>query len=92
MQWYELLTQDQAEQIHETSLQILEQIGVDFTYPPALEVLSKGGAKVDGKRVFFSRRLKRTAGSASATPTASGWAVSPWNPSARHPTASTRAR
>lgn len=57
MQWYELLTQEQVEQVHETSLQILEQIGVDFTYPPALKVLSKGGAKVDGKRVNFPPRL-----------------------------------
>ncbi len=57
MQWYELLTQAQIVQVHETSLQILSQIGMDFGYPPALEVLKKGGAKVDGERVFFSSRL-----------------------------------
>ena len=57
MQWYELLTHEQVEQVHETSLRILEQIGIDFTYPPALEVFSKGGAKVDGKRVIFPPRL-----------------------------------
>lgn len=57
MQWYELLTQAQVEQVHETSLQILTQIGMDFGYPPALEVLKNGGAKVDGERVFFSSRL-----------------------------------
>jgi trimethylamine--corrinoid protein Co-methyltransferase len=57
MQWYEILTQDQVEQVHETSLQILFQIGMDFGYPPALEVLKKGGAKVDGERVFFPSRL-----------------------------------
>lgn len=57
MQWYELLTQDQVEQVHETALQILSQIGIDFCYPPALEVLRKGGAKVSGQRVFFSTRL-----------------------------------
>jgi trimethylamine--corrinoid protein Co-methyltransferase len=38
-------------------LRILEQIGLDFGYPPALEVLKKGGAKVDGQRVFFQSRL-----------------------------------
>ncbi|UCF93004.1 MAG: trimethylamine methyltransferase family protein [Desulfobacterales bacterium] len=57
MQWYECLTKEQVEQVHETSLQILERIGVDFCYPPALEVLARGGAKVQGERVFFSRRL-----------------------------------
>jgi trimethylamine--corrinoid protein Co-methyltransferase len=57
MQWYELLTQEQVEQVHETSLQILTEIGMDFGYQPALKVLKKGGAKVDGKRVFFSSRL-----------------------------------
>ena len=57
MQPFEILTQKQIEQIHQTALQILEQIGVEFGYPPALEVLKKGGAKVDGERVFFTPRL-----------------------------------
>ena len=53
MQRFEILTKTQLEKVHETSLRILEQIGVDFGYSPALEVLKKGGAKVDGQRVFF---------------------------------------
>ena len=57
MQPYEFLTNAQVEQIHETSIQILTQIGVEFGYPPALEILKKGGAKVEGQRVFFSGRL-----------------------------------
>ena len=57
MQQFELLTNEQVEQIHETSIQILTQIGVEFGYPPALEMLRKGGAKVEGQRVFFSERL-----------------------------------
>ena len=57
MQPFEILTQKQIEQIHETALRILEQIGLDFGYPTALEVLKKGGAKVDGERVFFTPRL-----------------------------------
>ena len=57
MQWYKLLTEKQVEQVHEESLLILEQIGIIFRYEPALEVLSKGGAKVEGKRVFFPRKL-----------------------------------
>jgi trimethylamine--corrinoid protein Co-methyltransferase len=57
MQWYEFLTPHQVEQIHETSLNMLEQIGVEFRYPPALEVLSKGGARIEAERVYFSPQL-----------------------------------
>ena len=54
MNRFELLTKNQVEQIHEASLWILEKVGVDFYYPPALEVFKKAGAKVDRDRVFFS--------------------------------------
>jgi trimethylamine--corrinoid protein Co-methyltransferase len=57
MQRFEILTKTQLEKVHDTSLRILEQIGVDFGYSPALEVLKKGGTKVDGQRVFFPRGL-----------------------------------
>jgi trimethylamine--corrinoid protein Co-methyltransferase len=57
MHQFEILTKTQLAKVHETSLRILEQIGVDFGYSPALEVLKKGGAKVDGQRVFFTRGL-----------------------------------
>jgi trimethylamine--corrinoid protein Co-methyltransferase len=57
MQRFEILTKTQIEKVHQTSLQILEQIGMDIGYPAALEVLKKGGAKVDGQRVFFPSRL-----------------------------------
>ena len=53
MQRFEILTKTQVEKIHETTLRILEQVGLDFGHPPAVEVLKKGGAKVDGQRVFF---------------------------------------
>ena len=57
MQRFEILTKTQVEKVHATSLKILEQIGIDFGYPPAVEVLKKGGAKVEGQRVFFPSRL-----------------------------------
>jgi trimethylamine--corrinoid protein Co-methyltransferase len=57
MQRFGILTKTQVEKIHETSLRILEQIGLDFGYPPAQEVLKKGGAKVEGQRVFFTPGL-----------------------------------
>jgi trimethylamine--corrinoid protein Co-methyltransferase len=60
MQRFEILTRTQIEKVHQTTLQILEQIGMDIGYPPALEVLKKGGAKVDGQRVFFPSGLVET--------------------------------
>jgi len=57
MQWYEFLMKHQVEQVHEASMQILAKVGIDFRYPPAREVLKRGGAKVDGERVFFPARL-----------------------------------
>lgn len=57
MQWYSFLTKEQVEQIHQATLQILETVGIDFRYPPALEVFKKGGARVDGERVFFPEQL-----------------------------------
>ncbi|MBW2145220.1 MAG: trimethylamine methyltransferase family protein [Deltaproteobacteria bacterium] len=36
---------------------MLGKVGIEFRYEPALEVLKKGGARVDGERVFFPARL-----------------------------------
>jgi trimethylamine--corrinoid protein Co-methyltransferase len=57
MQPHEFLTKNQVEQIHHASMQILETIGIDFHYLPALEVLQKGGARVEGERVFFPEQM-----------------------------------
>ena len=57
MQCYEFMTKHQVEQIHEATMRILSEVGIDFRYAPALEVLKKGGAKVYGERVFFPGRL-----------------------------------
>ena len=57
MQRFGILTKTQIEKIHETTLRILEHVGLEFGYPPALEVLKKGGAKIDGQRVFFTPGL-----------------------------------
>lgn len=55
--YMELLTQAQIERIHAATLDILETVGLDFFHEPALEALAKGGAKVDGQRVFFPPKL-----------------------------------
>ncbi len=57
MQRYALLSQEQIEQVHETSLKILQNIGVNFFDEPARTVLARTGAKVDGPRVRFPRNL-----------------------------------
>jgi len=57
MQFFELLSRPQLEQIHEATLHILKDVGVDFHFPPALDVLAKGGARVEGNRVFFSPKM-----------------------------------
>jgi trimethylamine--corrinoid protein Co-methyltransferase len=53
MQRYQVVTQNDIERIHETSLRIMEEVGVVFSYEPARNILAKGGAKIDGKTVRF---------------------------------------
>ncbi|AET68255.1 trimethylamine:corrinoid methyltransferase [Desulfosporosinus orientis DSM 765] len=57
MQRYQILSQNEIGQIHETSLRIMEEVGVIFSYAPAREILAKGGAKVDGQRVYFPKAM-----------------------------------
>ena len=40
----ELLRPDQIEAIHDTSLRILEEVGMDFLHPDALELLRQAGS------------------------------------------------
>ena len=54
---YQLLSQEDIQKIHETSLKIMENLGIVFSYEPAKELLKKHGAKVDGDTVFFSRNM-----------------------------------
>ncbi len=46
------LSQQQCMKIHEAALSILERTGVVFQCQEAIDILRKGGAKVDGERVF----------------------------------------
>jgi len=41
----------QIQQIHMATLEVLERTGIKLTHPKALELLSGGGARVDGDRV-----------------------------------------
>ena len=55
----ELLTTDQLEAIHDASLTVLEELGINFLLPEAREILRLAGADVDidGVRVRFDRQL-----------------------------------
>ncbi len=55
----EILTPDQIQQIHDASLHILENIGLDFLDDEALAIWHKAGAKVDhaARHVWIDRGL-----------------------------------
>lgn len=55
----ELLSADEIEAIHNASLTVLEDIGINFLLPQAREILKAAGADVDkdGARVRFDRGL-----------------------------------
>ncbi|WP_028793439.1 trimethylamine methyltransferase family protein [Thalassobaculum salexigens] len=52
-----ILSDDALESIHEASLTILEEIGIDFLLPDARDRLAAAGATVQGERVRFDRTL-----------------------------------
>jgi len=54
---YNILTQEQVQIIHDESIKILEEIGLEFDYEPALEIFKAQGLKVEGHRVHFTREF-----------------------------------
>ena len=53
----EIVSADQVEAIHQASLVILQEIGMDFLNAEAREICARAGATVDGLRVRFDRAL-----------------------------------
>ena len=53
----EPVSDEQLELIHDASLRILEQIGIDVLLPEAREIMVKAGATAKGERVCFDREL-----------------------------------
>ena len=55
----EVLSADQVEAIHDASMRILEEIGMDFLHPEARDILGRAGAEVEAgsERVRFDRGL-----------------------------------
>lgn len=54
---FNVLTPDQVLAVHDHSMKILEEIGVEFGYEPALEVFKKQGLRVEGHRVYLQRQF-----------------------------------
>jgi trimethylamine--corrinoid protein Co-methyltransferase len=57
MKYIEYFSQTDLEQIHSSTLRVLETVGINFSYGPAVQLLAKAGCKVDGQRVFFPPKL-----------------------------------
>ena len=51
------LKEEDLEQLHRAVLEVLEKNGVEFHSSEARKVLQKGGAKVEGEKVFFPPEL-----------------------------------
>ena len=48
MKWFaQVLSRDEQEQVHATSLRILSEVGVKYLGEKALPILKKNGARVD---------------------------------------------
>ncbi len=52
-----LVSDDELESIHEASLKVLEEIGMEFLLPEARERLKGAGAEIEGARVRIPRGL-----------------------------------
>ncbi len=60
MTYFEILSESDVAQIHDATLHVMDTVGLDMLYPPARDLLSRAGARVDGQRVFFPRKLVET--------------------------------
>ena len=52
---YDILSVDQVRQIDDQAMLILDEIGVDFLHPRALDIFRAAGLRIDGERVRFER-------------------------------------
>lgn len=61
--WYKPLTQEGIERIHQASLQVLEQTGIEVLPSECREIFRAGGARIDEthNRVFIPRRMVESA-------------------------------
>lgn len=71
----EVLSADQLEAVHQTSMRILEEIGIEFMSPRALDLLARAGAQVDHSsglvkldRGLVAEQLAKAPASVTLTP------------------------
>lgn len=57
----QLLNKETIESIYEKATDILATVGVEFEIESVVELFKKNGAKVEGKKVFISQSLLKTA-------------------------------
>ena len=55
--WVDLLTEEQVQTIHEASMDVIEEVGVEFRCEDAIAMWKATGASVDGVRVRIDREL-----------------------------------
>ena len=53
--WVDLLTEDQVRTIHDASMDVIEEVGVEFRCDDALAMWKAAGARVDGATVRIDR-------------------------------------
>jgi trimethylamine---corrinoid protein Co-methyltransferase len=56
MQLLDLLSASDLEKIHQATMEILQDIGVRFPHPEALDIFKKHGYRVDGQLVFLEEK------------------------------------
>ena len=56
---YELLNDEALTLVENNADTILEEVGIDFRYEPALKLFKEAGADIDGERVRFPRGMCR---------------------------------
>src|SRR6202165_5188561 len=49
----DILSEEQVQQIHDHAMQILQEIGVDFLHPRAIDLFRKAGLRIEENRVRF---------------------------------------
>ncbi len=54
--WREFLSADDVETIHETSMKVMERVGVKFPHEDVLKLFEKHGFRTDGEKVFFEEQ------------------------------------
>ncbi|MGD9028198.1 MAG: trimethylamine methyltransferase family protein [Anaerolineae bacterium] len=54
--WCEFLSPEDIEEIHRTSMRVMEDVGVSFPHEEVLTVFDEHGFRRDGQRVFFKEQ------------------------------------